>query len=99
MFPNNPCDPNNPFWQTKQNNEQEDLYCRDPRTGKLGYYPMPLTTPTSSHPTTQPMPPFFGYYSQPPFFHSNIPQDIPETQNPKHNRNQIRSRNPTRILF
>ncbi|XP_022003742.1 glutathione S-transferase T3-like [Helianthus annuus] len=58
MFPNNqnPLDPNNPFWQTLQNNEQEDRYRRDPRTGELGYYPMPPSTPTSPHPTTPPMP-------------------------------------------
>ncbi|MFS8020700.1 hypothetical protein Hanom_Chr16g01418701 [Helianthus anomalus] len=97
MFSNNPCDPNNPFWQTKQNNEQEDRYCRDPRMGKLGYYPMPPTIPTSPHPTTQPMPPFFGYYSQPPFF--SLKHTPRHTENPKHNRNRIRSRNPTRILF
>ncbi|KAJ0532729.1 hypothetical protein HanIR_Chr09g0400231 [Helianthus annuus] len=78
MFPNNPWEPTNPFWQNMQNNEQEDRYRRDPRTGEVGYYPMP---PTSPHPTTQPMPPYFGYYSQPPFFPSNMPPpNIPVTQ-------------------
>ncbi|MFS7962415.1 hypothetical protein Hanom_Chr08g00726361 [Helianthus anomalus] len=50
MFPNNQntWDPTNPFWQSAPNNEQEDRYRRDPRTGELGYYPIPPSTPTSS---------------------------------------------------
>ncbi|XP_022029539.1 glutathione S-transferase T3-like [Helianthus annuus] len=38
---------------------------------------MPPSTPTSPHPTTPPIPGFYGYYSQPPLF----PQNIPQTQN------------------
>ncbi|MFS7932393.1 hypothetical protein Hanom_Chr04g00367341 [Helianthus anomalus] len=97
MFPNNPWDPTHPFWQNMQNNKQEDRYCRDPRTGELEYYPMPPTTPISPHPTTQPMPSFFGYYSQPPFF--SLKHALKHTRNPKHNRNRIRSPNTIRILF
>ncbi|MFS7968790.1 hypothetical protein Hanom_Chr09g00801671 [Helianthus anomalus] len=81
MFSNNqnPWDLSNLFWQSLQNNEKEDRYRRDPRTGELGYYPMPPSTPTSHHLTAPPMPGFYGYYSQPPFFPKT--QNIPQTQN------------------
>ncbi|MFS7938985.1 hypothetical protein Hanom_Chr05g00446251 [Helianthus anomalus] len=90
MFPNNqnPWDPSNSFWQSLQNNEQEDRYRRDPRTGELGYYLMPPSTPTSPYLTTPPMPGFYGYFSQPPFFPKTYPKPKtylkPETQ-PKPN--------------
>ncbi|MFS7939837.1 hypothetical protein Hanom_Chr05g00456681 [Helianthus anomalus] len=85
MFSNNQnmWDPNHPFWQSapnNPNNEQEDRYRRDPRTGELGYYPMTRSTPTSPHLTTPPIPGFYGYYPQPPFFPQSIPQNTPETQ-------------------
>ncbi|KAJ0814324.1 hypothetical protein HanPSC8_Chr17g0784311 [Helianthus annuus] len=68
---------------------------------------MPPSTPTSPHPITPPMPGFYGYYSQPPFFPPNItPKHTSEhtpnpkhTRNPKHNPNRICSRNPSRTLF
>ncbi|XP_022040674.1 glutathione S-transferase T3-like [Helianthus annuus] len=82
MFPNNQnvWDTSHLFWQSvpnNPNNEQEDLYRRDPQMGELGYYLMPPSTPTSPHPTTPLIPGFYGYYSEPPFF----PQNIPQTQN------------------
>ncbi|MFS7917016.1 hypothetical protein Hanom_Chr03g00184081 [Helianthus anomalus] len=97
MFPNNPWDPTHPFWQNMQNNEQEDRYRRDMLTGELGYYPMPPTTHTSSHPTTQPMTPIFRVLFSTPIF--SLKHTSKHTRNPRHNRNRIRSRNTSRILF
>ncbi|MFS7992935.1 hypothetical protein Hanom_Chr12g01088151 [Helianthus anomalus] len=79
MFLNNQnaWDPNHPFWQSVPNNpknEQEDRYRRDPRTGELGYYPMPPCTSTSPHPTTPPIPGFYGYYSQTPCLPKTYPK-------------------------
>ncbi|KAJ0951265.1 hypothetical protein HanPSC8_Chr02g0057931 [Helianthus annuus] len=64
MFANNqnPWDLTNPFWKSVENNEQENRYRRDPRTGELGYNPVPPSTPTSPHPTTTLMRGFYGKY-------------------------------------
>ncbi|MFS8010418.1 hypothetical protein Hanom_Chr14g01296851 [Helianthus anomalus] len=59
---------------------------------------MSPSTRTSPHPTTPPMPGFYGYYSQPPFSPKHTPNPK-HTRNPKHNPNRIRTRNPSRTLF
>ncbi|MFS7984783.1 hypothetical protein Hanom_Chr11g00990641 [Helianthus anomalus] len=88
----NPWDPTNPFWQSLQNNEQEDRYRRDPCTGELGYYPMPPSTLTSSHRPLHRCSIFTGIIL-------NLHFSSKHTPNPKHNPNRIRTRNPSRTHF
>ncbi|MFS7977839.1 hypothetical protein Hanom_Chr10g00908741 [Helianthus anomalus] len=106
MFPNNPnpWDPNHPYWQ---NNEQEDRYRRDSRTGEVGYYPNATNNPnfSSSHHSTDGQffwvlfsTPVFSLKHTPTHSSKHTPNPI-HTRNPKHNPDRICSRNPSRTLF